>query len=126
MPQTFTRNGSSGLPVHKKFCGKCGTSLCSDFTAGAFYPLAASILDQKNSFSPRMAIYTASAPDWAVYPDRVPKFDTFPDSSWGRRGAGRTGKRLRTRDDPEQMLSTLFAGDPMQPFKTSVLSDRAK
>ena len=78
-PETFTRLGSSGKPVHKKFCGYCGTTLCSDFTAGGFYSVAASILDQKNEFSPRMAIYTASAVDWAVYPHNVPKFDTFPE-----------------------------------------------
>ncbi len=82
-PQTFTRLGASGKPVHKKFCGTCGTTLGSDFTAGGFYSIAASVLDQSNDFSPRMAIYTASAADWAVYPPGVPKFDTFPDSSSG-------------------------------------------
>ena len=80
-PQTFTRSGSSGMPVHKKFCGNCGTTLCSDFTAGGFYSVAASVLDQKNDFAPTMAIYSASAPDWAVYPEGVPRYDTFPDSS---------------------------------------------
>ena len=82
-PQTFTRSGSSGMPVHKKFCGTCGTcgtTLCSDFTAGSFYSVAASVLDQKNKFTPRMAIFTASAVDWAVYPEGVPRFDTFPKS----------------------------------------------
>ena len=80
-PQTFTRLGSSGKPVYKKFCGSCGTTLCSDFTAGGFYSVAASILDQKDEFSPRMAIYTASAAKWAVYPPGVPKYDTFPERS---------------------------------------------
>ena len=77
-PETFTRTGSSGKPVSKKFCGACGTTLCSDFTAGGFYSVAASILDQRNDFSPEMAIYTASAADWAVYPDDVPRYETFP------------------------------------------------
>ena len=80
-PQTFTRHGASGKPVYKKFCGSCGTTLCSEITAGGFYTVAASVLDQKNEFSPRMAIFTASAVDWAVYPAGVPKYDTFPDSS---------------------------------------------
>ena len=78
-PSTFTRQGSTGKAVHKKFCGSCGTTLCSDFTAGGFYSVAASLLDQKNKFSPRMAIFTASAPDWAVFPEDVPRFDTFPE-----------------------------------------------
>ena len=78
-PSTFTRLGSSGKPVHKKFCGSCGTTLCSEFTAGGFYSVAASVLNLKNAFSPKMAIFTASAADWAVYPPNVPKFDTFPE-----------------------------------------------
>lgn len=82
-PRTFTRTGASGKPVHKKFCGSCGTTLCSDFTAGGFYSVGASALDQNNEFRPSMAIYTASAPDWAVYPEGVPKFDTFPAPSNG-------------------------------------------
>lgn len=82
-PETFTRLGSSGKPVHKMFCGICGTTLCSDFTAGGFYSVAASVLDQKNDFSPRMAIYTASAADWAVFPQDVPKYGTFPERNRG-------------------------------------------
>ena len=64
--QTFTRSGSSGMPVRKNFCGTCGTTLCSNFTAGGFYSVAASILNQKNDFTPKMAIYVASTVDWAV------------------------------------------------------------
>ena len=64
-------------------CGDCGTTLCSDFTAGGFYSVAASVLDQKNDFSPAMAIYTASAVDWAVYPEGVPTYETFPDQTSG-------------------------------------------
>ena len=79
-PRTFTRSGSSGMPVHKKFCGTCGTTMGIDVVAGGFYSVAASLLDQKNEFSPTMAIYTASAVDWAVYPEGVPKYDTFPTS----------------------------------------------
>ena len=77
-PATFTRSGSSGKPVHKKFCGTCGTTLCSDFTAGGFYSVGASVLDQNKEFAPEMAIFTASAPDWAVFPEGVPKHATFP------------------------------------------------
>ncbi|MEM9014689.1 MAG: GFA family protein [Pseudomonadota bacterium] len=77
-PETFTRLGTSGKPVHKKFCGACGATLCSDFTAGGFYSVAASILQQKNDFAPKMAIYTASAVRWAVFPESVPKYDMFP------------------------------------------------
>ena len=77
-PETFTRSGASGKAVHKNFCGACGTTLCSEFTAGGFYSVAASVLDQKNDFSPEMAIYTASAVDWATFPEGIPKYDTFP------------------------------------------------
>lgn len=79
-PQTFTRQGSTGNPVHKKFCGSCGTAVCSEITAANFYTVAASALKDNNRFTPQMAIFTASAPDWAVFPENVPQFPSFPDT----------------------------------------------
>ncbi len=74
---TFTRKGDSGQDMHHKFCSDCGTTLAIDVTVGNFYSVAASTL-LKCDFSPNMAIYTASAPHWAVFPEGVPKFDTLP------------------------------------------------
>ncbi|MCF6324489.1 MAG: GFA family protein [Gammaproteobacteria bacterium] len=82
MPSTFTRKGDSGKEMHHKFCGECGSTLAIDVTVGNFYSVAASTLT-KGEFSPNMAIYTASAPKWAVFPEGVPKFDVLPPDMGG-------------------------------------------
>lgn len=81
-PATYTRVGSSGKDMHHKFCGACGTTLCVDVTIGNFYSVAASTLDQCD-YRPQISIYTASAPEWAVFPEGVPKFDTLPPDMGG-------------------------------------------
>ncbi|WP_163832044.1 hypothetical protein [Spartinivicinus ruber] len=43
-----------------------------------FYSVAASTLKDNSTFAPKMAIYTASAPSWAVFPEGIPKFDVLP------------------------------------------------
>ena len=82
-PSTFTRIGDSGKEVNLKFCSDCGTTLCAEITVGNFYSVAASTLSDSNGFSPKMAIYAASAPKWAVFPDGVPKFDVLPPGMGG-------------------------------------------
>lgn len=77
-PRVFTRKGSSGKDIHFNFCKDCGTNLCGEFTAGNFYSVAASTIKENEKFYPKMAIYTKSAPTWAVYPDGVPRFDDLP------------------------------------------------
>ena len=77
-PSTFTRIGDSGKAMHHKFCDVCSTTLCIEVTVANFYSVAASTIDNKKDLSPNMAIYTASAPAWAVFPENVPKFDTLP------------------------------------------------
>jgi hypothetical protein len=52
--------------------------LCAEITAGDFYSVAASTLAGNKNLSPKMAIYTASAPNWAVFPEGVPKFAALP------------------------------------------------
>jgi hypothetical protein len=77
-PSSFTRKGDSGENVNYQFCGACGTTLCAEITAGDFYSVAASTLAGNKNLSPKMAIYTASAPNWAVFPEGVPKFAALP------------------------------------------------
>lgn len=78
VPSKFSRIGDSGKDVIHNFCSDCGTTLCAEVTVGNFYSVAASTLDNNNSFSPKMAIYTAHAPKWAVFPEGVPKYDILP------------------------------------------------
>ena len=82
-PSKFTRIGDSGKDVNLNFCGDCGTTLCAEVTVGNFYSVGASTLSDNNNFFPKMAIYTASAPAWAVFPDGVPKFDILPPGMGG-------------------------------------------
>ena len=75
---SFTRKGDSGKNVIHQFCGACGTNLCGEATGLNIYSVSASTLAGNNNLSPKMAIYTASAPSWAVFPEGVPKFDALP------------------------------------------------
>ena len=83
IPSKFTRIGDSGKDVNYKFCSDCGTTLCAEVTVGNFHSVGASTLNDNNHFSPKMAIYAASAPKWAVFPDGVPKFDKLPPGMGG-------------------------------------------
>ncbi len=60
------------------FCEKCGVTICAEVTVVNFYSVAVSTLDNADDFVPSMAIYTASAPSWAVFPEGVPEFDILP------------------------------------------------
>ena len=55
-PSTHTRQGSSGKPVHYKFCANCATTLCAEITAGNFYSVGAATLNDNNAFMPKMGI----------------------------------------------------------------------
>lgn len=77
-PEKYTRIGDSGKDVNHYFCKQCGTTLCTEITAANFYSVAASTLNNNNEFSPQMAIYTASAPAWAVFPEGVKTFEKLP------------------------------------------------
>ncbi|MCF6202505.1 MAG: GFA family protein [Methylococcaceae bacterium] len=77
-PSTYTRIGDSGKDISLKFCSKCATALCAEVTVGNFYSVAASTIISPNKFTPQMLIYTASAPNWAVFPEGVLKFDVLP------------------------------------------------
>ena len=76
-PSTYSRNGSSGKAVNYQFCGRCSTALCAEITAGNFYSVSATTL-KNHRFTPKMSIYTSSAPSWATIPSDVPKFDILP------------------------------------------------
>ena len=74
----FTRTGDGDHEVIHDFCENCATTVCAEITIGNFYSVAASTLAEKNNFSPKMVIYAASAPTWAVFPEGIPKYDVLP------------------------------------------------
>jgi len=77
-PVSFTRVGDSGNDVKMLFCGECGTTLCGKVEVIGIYSVGASTVKNSHDFSPKMAIYAASAPNWALFPEGVPKFDILP------------------------------------------------
>ena len=77
-PSSFTRKGDSGKEMNHLFCEHCGVTLCVEVTVGNFYSVSAATLNDNQHLSPQMAIYTDFAPDWAVFPDNIPKFAKLP------------------------------------------------
>jgi hypothetical protein len=82
-PTIFTRQGDSGQDINHMFCSCCGTTLCVEVTIGNFYSVAVPTLHDQHNLVPKMAIYTASAPKWATFPEGVLKFDILPPEMTG-------------------------------------------
>ena len=77
-PSTYKRKGASGSDVNCLFCQHCGTTVAAEVTIGSFYSVGVATLENSQNLRPNMAIYTASASAWAVFPEDVPKFDILP------------------------------------------------
>ena len=77
-PSVYTRKGDSGQDMNHLFCTDCGVTLCAEVSVGNFYSVAVSTLDNALNIQPAMCIYTASAPNWAVFPNDIPKFEILP------------------------------------------------
>ena len=77
-PVVFTRLGDSGEPTHHFFCKDCGVTLYVEATVVNMVSIAATTLDDSENLVPAMAIYTASAPKWAILPEGIPHFEKLP------------------------------------------------
>lgn len=77
-PAIFSRLGDSNKNVNHYFCKDCGTNLYVEITVVNMVSIAASTLDDSANLVPNMAIYTVSAPKWAVLPEGIPHFDRLP------------------------------------------------
>ena len=82
-PVIYSRKGDSGKDLNHMFCEECGVTICAEVKVGNLYSVAVSTLENSNDFTPSMAIYTASAPSWSVFPEGVPKFDILPPNLGG-------------------------------------------
>jgi hypothetical protein len=69
----------SGNVMHRRFCPSCGTHL---FTAAEARPhlvfVRAGTLDDPELARPAATIWTASAPSWACFDERIPKVERQP------------------------------------------------
>jgi len=79
-PSIYKRKGDSGKDLNLIFCSECGVTIGAEVTVAGFYTIGVSTLDEETNLLPSMAIYTASAPSWALFPEGVPKFDKLPPS----------------------------------------------
>ena len=79
---SYRDTGSSGQPVHRKFCGKCGSPILSDVEATPQVDfLKAGTLDDPSWVQPQAAIWCNSAQPWTTLPEGIPQFPESPPSS---------------------------------------------
>ncbi|MBL8773487.1 MAG: GFA family protein [Phenylobacterium sp.] len=70
---------TSGAPVYREFCGRCGTPIRSRLGANpAMEAVKAGTLDDPNGFAPRLHVFTRSKVDWVEIPAGAPQFETMP------------------------------------------------
>ena len=61
----YTTTGETGSPVHRHFCGKCGSPILSDATDSfGIYFLKAGTLDDTSSLKPEVEIFCDEAQNW--------------------------------------------------------------
>ena len=77
--KTFEDTGTSGLPVHRKFCGNCGSPLFTDVKAfeGLLF-IKAGALDNTDGVSVGAEIWCDSKKDYATLDEQLPKFPGNP------------------------------------------------
>jgi hypothetical protein len=80
-PTMYKTVAQSGNELERYFCPKCGSTLFGKSKALSVVGLAAVSLDDPNTYEPKMAIYTGSAPKWAVIPENLPQFPANPPMS---------------------------------------------
>jgi len=66
----------SGNKMHRRFCPKCGTQIFSEAEVRPnIVVVRVATLDDPEIAKPGMTIWTSSAPSWAVFDERLPKYE---------------------------------------------------
>lgn len=82
VPATYEDRGSSGQPVHRRFCAKCGSPIFSQVDATADLDwLKAGTLDDTSWVQPQAAVWCRSAQPWVKLPAELPQFPQNPPSA---------------------------------------------
>lgn len=69
----------SGNPMVRRFCPQCGTHLFSDSAARPHLTFVrAGALDDGELAQPAVTAWTASAPSWACFDERIPQVERQP------------------------------------------------
>ena len=82
-PMAYTTQDHAGNDIHCHSCPNCGVSISVEFTSAAFHTVAAPCIEGNDEFKPKLAIFTSSAPKWAILPTDIPLFDKFPSEMGG-------------------------------------------
>lgn len=70
---------TSGQPVYREFCGKCGSPIRSRLGANpAMVAVKVGTLDDPGPYAPRLHVFTRSKIDWVAIPADTPQFETMP------------------------------------------------
>ncbi len=82
-PAVYTTQDDAGGNIHCYTCPNCGVSLSVEFSRAGFHTVAAACIDGNEEFKPKLAIFTSSAPKWAIVPTDIPVFDKLPPEMSG-------------------------------------------
>ena len=78
-PATYHDTGSSGLPVLRRFCPKCGSPIFSEVAATPTMDwLKAGTLDDASWLQPQVSIWCDSAQPWVPMSDSMARFPQNP------------------------------------------------
>ena len=81
-PATYEDTGTSGLPVHRRFCATCGSPIVSEVEATPTLDwLKAGTLDDMSWVKPEVSVWCSSAQPWVKLPDGIPQFAQNPPAS---------------------------------------------
>ena len=81
-PQTYRTVGTSGLPVERRFCAKCGSALFTDAEAfGGITFVKGGSLDDASWIEPTLHIWCDSAQPWDKLPEGATCVPKNPPSS---------------------------------------------
>jgi hypothetical protein len=78
----FADTGSSGQPVYRHFCGRCGSPIFSEVVARPTLDwLKAGTLNDTSWVKPELSIWCDSAQAWFSQPAQIRQFQQGPTSS---------------------------------------------
>ncbi len=76
----YEDTGASGLPVHRRFCGACGSPILTDAEAlPDLLFIKAGTLDDPSSLKPEAHIWCDHAQHWVPRDDKLPQAPGNPD-----------------------------------------------
>jgi hypothetical protein len=77
-PKTYTRpGGTSGLPLHRRFCPECGSGIAVEVEGSARMVIMAGTLDDTTFVRPTTNIFCEEAQTWVPMPPETECFSRY-------------------------------------------------